>query len=62
MKSAILYASFAPSKLRKFVLAPDGTKIFIRIELKSGLSDIMALEKARPRRGEITLNTIELPE
>lgn len=62
MKSAILYASFAPSRLRKFVVAPDGTKIFIRIEIKHGWSDIMALEKAKPRRGEILLNSIELPE
>jgi len=63
MKSAILYSSFTKGKGRtQWVLAPDGTQIFIRVELKHGMSDVMALSKAKSRKGEIILNTIELPE
>jgi len=60
--SAILYASHSPSRGSQGIFIHANHCLWIRVEVKPGLSDIMALEKAKPRQGEILLNTIELPE
>lgn len=61
MKSAILYSSLRNFGNQQEVKAPDGTPIFIRVEVAA--TDVEgALHSAKPMPGETVLNTIPLSQ
>jgi hypothetical protein len=60
MKSVILYSTNEPTGREQSIVLPGGARIFIRTEVVDGDPE-EALAAAKPRHGEIVLNTIPYP-
>lgn len=61
MKSAILYSTLTPDHQKAHYIQVHGgeNRIFVRTEIFDGDID-KALSRAKPKEGEIVLNTIPL--
>lgn len=61
--TAIFYAATKPT-IDEYLIWDEGRgpKLFVRVELKNYTDSLRALDNARPRKGEIVLNSLELDE
>lgn len=62
MKSVIFYLSQKKAPNTQKIRAGKGRHLHIRVEMAHGMDCERALNRARPREGEVVLNTVDLDE